>query len=219
MQHSWLKKLAFITASALSANAFAVGPGLYLGVMAGPSTNNASDQQLQVEGAPTSPPTTVLATPKSQQFGSRIMMGYMVNEYAGVEGGLTYFSTIRYDSGDVNTCSGANSSVRDFELLAKGVMPFRQVNAFGKAGVALAYQNNAGAFNPTSTSTCGESTYTTKFVPAFSLGVGYDLSQNWVADISANNIMYGGKVGTMTMYALGISYHFVDIYCGQFLCT
>jgi len=30
--------------------------------------------------------------------------------------------------------------------------------------------------------------------------------------------MAGGQVGNLTMYALGISYHFVDKYCGQFLC-
>lgn len=201
------------------ANTFAMGSGLYIGLMAGPATNGASNQQAQVLGPATTPPTTTLATPKSQQFGSRLMMGYMVSEYVGMEGGLTYFSSIDYDTGDVQTCSSTNARVRDFEFMGKGVFPFRQMSVYGKAGVAIAYQATSGAFNPDSKDVCGKSSYITKYVPAYSAGVGYDLTQNWVVDLSANTVSVGGKIGSMTTYALGIAYHFVDVYCGQFLCS
>ena len=50
-------------------------------------------------------------------------MGYKVNQYAGVEGGLTYFSGINYDTKGVQTCSGTNVRVRDFDILGKGDIP------------------------------------------------------------------------------------------------
>jgi len=219
MRNRSLKQMILMAIMAgIMLKASAVAPGFYMGVMLGPATNSASSQQAQVEGTSTTPPTTVTATPKSQQFGSRIYMGYMINRYAGFEGGATYFSGIRYDSGNVPTCSSANSRVRDLEAVVKGVLPLRQFDVFGKAGVAVAYQTNGGAFNPTPDMPCGRSTYFNKFVPTFSLGASYDWTQNWVTDFTIQQVMVGGKVGSMTMFAVGVAYHFVDVYCGQFLC-
>ena len=41
---------------ALAAPAYAVAPGLYMGLAAGPATNNGGTQQLQVQGSPTTTP-------------------------------------------------------------------------------------------------------------------------------------------------------------------
>lgn len=204
--------------SALFSQAFAVAPGFYMGVMGGPANNAASDQQAQVLGPVTTPPTTVTVTPKSQQFGSRLFMGYLVNPYAGFEWGVTYFSGIRYVSNGPPACGSTNARLRDMEFMGKAVLPVRQVSVFGKAGVAIAYQATGGALNPTTEDVCGDSTYLNKFVPAFGLGVGYDLTQNWVAELGLHSVQAGGKIGSMTIYALALSYHFVDTYCGQFLC-
>jgi hypothetical protein len=64
----------------------------------------------------------------------------------------------------------------------------------------------------------GSNTYASKIVPTFTIGAGYDFTQNWVMDFSAMTLLVGGNIKSVTMYALGLSYHFVDRYCGQFLC-
>lgn len=209
-----LRVMLFAAISGTISNVYAVDPGFYLGLMAGPATNDGSTTQAQVEGSA----ETTTATPKSSQFGSRIYMGYDINKYAGVEAGLTYFSTVKYDTKDVDVCSTPNASVRDFDAVAKAMLPLGKFSAFGKAGVAITYTNTSGALNPDLSKTCGENTYETGYRATYSLGVSYDLSQNWVADLSWTRVAVGGVINNMDLYAIGFSYHFVNIYCGQFLC-
>lgn len=65
---------------------------------------------------------------------------------------------------------------------------------------------------------CGDSTYITKFNPIFSIGASYDITQSWVVDFSYTKLMTSGPANSIEFMALGIAYHFVDVYCGQFLC-
>ena len=223
MKKRILKHTLTLTGLILATNAHAILPGFYMGLMFGPGNNNAAVAQAQTESSteiPPVPPFTVPAYPKAQQFGSRIFMGYKMNVYAGFEFGLTYFSGIRYDTHNVSTCGSVNSRVRDFDFVFRGSVPFYCAEIFGKAGAALAYQTNSGGLNPnlTKPGQCGQSSYLNKVVPTYSFGLAYELSQNWVADVSYNNVQVGGKIGAMTYYAFGLSYHFVDEYCGQFLC-
>jgi hypothetical protein len=39
-----------------------------------------------------------------------------------------------------------------------------------------------------------------------------------VSDISFTRVNGGGNIQTADMIAISFSYHFVDTYCGQFLC-
>lgn len=197
-----------------STNVCAVAPGFYMGIMGGPSTNTGSTVDAQVQGLPITTP----ATPRSQQFGTRLFMGNMINSYVGVEGGLSLYSKIKYDTKGVPTCGGTTSRVRDFDVVVKGAYPIYMFDIFGKAGVALAYQTNSGALNPNFGKSCGDSTNETKFRPTVSIGASYDFNQNWVADLSWNRTMVGGIVKNIDLFAIGIAYHFVDVYCGQFLC-
>lgn len=206
---------------------FGVAPGFYLGVMAGYATNNGDDQQATILNDPNF--KTTLATPRKKQFGSRLFLGYKMNYIASIELGVTYFSKIDYDTKGVQTCTGASNRIRDIELLGKAEVGFLQFNLFGKAGVAVVYQTPSGAFNPPqpvpgsnppyiAPGTCGKSEYTTKWAPVVSVGVSYTLNQTWVFDVSATRIQTGGIAKSVDFYALGLSYHFVDVYCGQFLC-
>jgi len=207
--------------SSLSMAAFATAKGMYMGMMVGPATNSAANQQAQIEQIPpTVPPTTTLAKPRSKQFGSRVFIGYQINPYAGFEGGFTFFSTIHYDTKGVQTCSSPNTRVRDIDIVAKGILPFREVfDVYVKGGVAASYLTSSGAFNPSTTHPdCGRNTYNNKFSPTFSFGASYYVNQNWVLDASYNALLVGGQAGTMSMFGVGFSYHFVDQYCGQFLC-
>ena len=55
-----VKRLALVgVASSLIMNAYAVAPGLYMGLMTGPATNSASDQPAQLKNSA----ATTLVTP------------------------------------------------------------------------------------------------------------------------------------------------------------
>lgn len=209
---------ALVCASLLTSNAFAVLPGFYMGLMLGPANNNGNPVQAQVISTP---PSTVEATPKSQQFGTRLYMGYKASQNWGGEGGFTEYSGIKYDAGDANTCSSPTVRIRDFDIVVRGSYTFANTGfeAFAKAGPAFTYMSTSGCLNPQLNQECGKTTYTTQVKPTASVGVSYDMTQNWVIDASWNRLFAGAPISSMDMYALGISYHFVDTYCGQFLCA
>ena len=220
MKKGILAKSALMILSSLYVmNAYAVAPGFYMGIMGGPATNSGGDIPVQTA---VPPPTVVTGKPKSTQFGSRIYIGYKINEYAGIEHGIAYYSGVKYNTGDVQPCSSAKARVRDLDLNAKGTYSFNSLfDVFGKAGVALAYQTTSGALNPNlgPTGQCGVSQYVTQFKPTISIGASYTMTQNIVIDGTWNRLMMGGTLGNVDMFALGFSYHFVDVYCGQFLCS
>jgi hypothetical protein len=213
MQRQILRTMNAAALFFISMNVYAIEPGFYVGLMGGAARNNGSNQTVQVQTT-----QTTTASPNSNQFGSRLYMGYKMNPFAAVEAGLTYFSTINYDTKGVTTCSNAAVRVRDFDFVGKGSYTFHGFELFGKAGAAIVYQTSSGTLNPVPSQPCGQTNYITSIRPTFGLGVGYDLSQTWVTDLSWTRVEVGGFAGSMDLFAIGISYHFVDIYCGQFLC-
>lgn len=201
---------------AVSEGAYATGPGLYLGLMMGPARNNALVRQAQLEGVP----ATVPVYPKNSQFGARLLMGYQFGRYAAVEGGFNYLSNLRYDTKGFVTCSDPSIRLRSFDLSGKGIFPIGEsFNVFGRLGVGMTYLSTTGSLNPNLAGTCGASTRDRAFKPIFGVGAGYDITSNWVADLSLTRFAFGGAVRNITMVGVGISYHFTDRYCGQFLCT
>lgn len=128
-----------------------------------------------------------------------------------------------------------------FDFVGKGslAIPRLGIGVFGKAGVAIVKVGYAGTFtNIYNPSLSGQTTIllpdgsstvvpggfinstktTTYFKPTAAVGLSYDLSQNWVVDFTLSRIFGGGGMQNADLYSLGISYHFVDKYCGQFLC-
>lgn len=210
-----LSGLTLAAASMLSMNAYAVAEGFYMGAMFGPSTNGASETVAQTRSG--TPPTTRV-TPKSTQFGSRLYLGNKFNQYASMEFGIAFFSRIKYDTKNVDTCNSPQIRTYDIDLLAKGEMQLGSFSIFGKVGPALVSMNESGSLSPDLSKSCGETKRTINVKPELGIGVGYDLNQNWVVDLSAQRLFVGGNASSIDMYALGISYHFVDQYCGQFLC-
>jgi opacity protein-like surface antigen len=216
-------------ASVIAINAHAVGNGFYMGLMMGPATNNGGIVQAQVFNPNLMPGQNIPltpASPKSSQFGSSVYMGYQFSTYAAFEGGFTYYSSVHYDTKGVQTCSGTDARVRDIHLLGKGIFPLgNYFDVFGKAGVAVTYTTTSGSFNPEfgvapdgKLITCGKNTHNNKFSPAYGVGASYNINQSWVTDASWTRTQVGGVLNSVDLYALGISYHFVDRYCGQFLC-
>lgn len=125
---------------------------------------------------------------------------------------LLFYSPIQYTS-NLEPENELRSRVRDIDVMGKGILPFGPFNAFVKAGVAATYITLAGGFNSD-----GKNKYEAKARPVFGLGAAYDLSQNWVVDVTWTRLMAGGQVKNLDALMLGFSYHFVDKYCGQFLC-
>lgn len=238
MQKRKLSRAVLAVACSLcAANAMAIAPGLYLGLMMGPGSNDGSQQPMQVLPAPTAALPNALtwpSNPKSTQFGSRIFMGYKFNTYAGFEWGFSYFSGISYKlqspSPGMTPAAGTTARVRSIDLLGKLDYSYNDtIGIFGKLGVAAIYSTTPGALNitnyPTNTpagqpiKNTGSNTYRTKLSPTFSIGASYDFNQSWQMDFSWTRLFIGSSISTMNLYALGLSYHFVDVYCGQFLCA
>lgn len=232
--------LASVIMVSMTGGAYAIAPGLYLGLMAGPATNGAESQNVQVLPYPTAgnpDPVVSIANPRSSQFGSRFFMGYKFNHYAGFEMGFSYFSGVNYSLVDssLQAAAGTTARVRGIDLLGKLDYTFQNtMGVFGGAGVVASYVTTPGGLNPTGYSSvpapipqnpanmrvtnAGSNTYTTKLSPAFTVGATYDLNQSWVLSLSWLRYLVGGNVSNMDLYGLGLSYHFTDKYCGQFLC-
>ena len=204
-----VKPLAMALIAVLSFPAYAVGPGFYMGFMGGPATNGASEQQVEVINSSTGTLTTTTASPRSTQFGARGFLGYTFVKYAGIETGVSYYSLVNYST-KVPTSTSVKAGLIDWDVVGVGIFPIYTFSIYGKAGAAVVYEGASGTLRTTK--------YTTTVKPTASLGVSYDLSQNWVMDLSWNRVMAGSVIKNMTMYAVGISYHFVDKFCGQFLC-
>ncbi|HTM64340.1 MAG TPA: outer membrane beta-barrel protein [Gammaproteobacteria bacterium] len=193
-------------------------------------------------------PNTAAASPKSTQFGTRIYIGYKFNQYGSFEGGFTYFSGISYNivqdpslatpgsSFPLQAAAGTTARLRDIDFVGKLDYSYSDtIGIYAKAGVAAVYTTTPGALQPTASRwvpaptrsnpygtkliSTGSNKYSSKLTPTFSVGVTYDINPNWQTDISWTRIMVGSAVKNMNYFAIGLSYHFVDLYCGQFLCA
>jgi opacity protein-like surface antigen len=198
--------------------AYAVAPGFYIGLMTGPAGNTSGSEQVLAQDL-----TTILtANPQSRQYGTRFLLGYKINRYAGIESGIfTFFSSVNYNTPDnTKACGGLSTRTRMFDVVAKGMLPLGDYfDVFGKAGAAVTYISTSGGLRSSVDNGCGKSNHDIKIRPALAVGASYNLSQSWVVDLSWTRFMVGGIINSMNLYALGISYHFVDQYCGQFLCN
>jgi hypothetical protein len=177
---------------------------------------------------------TTQANPKSTQFATRIFLGNQFNQFAGFELGGTFFSTIQYDTRGVAIYGGADQRVRGLDLVMKGILPLATFSLYGKAGVAATYITTGPTFDPVfqpstystkapkynqnNAKIVVQTTYKHKLSPTFSVGASYDINQSWLIEGSYNVVVVGNNIGKASFAALGISYHFTDKYCGQFLC-
>ncbi len=211
-----LKMVKWVSAVAMMAGfanaAYATGEGFYFGTMLG--VTNLHGQQ-QTGTIPTTPPTVVTLKPDSSGVGIRLFLGGNFNKYFGMEGGFTYFSSGKYKTTVVT--NNIRTRAGSVDLLGKGMLPIAEsgFGIFGKAGLAYVNTSTTGSIGGFSISRQRNSTVR----PELAIGASYDITQRWVADLSYTTILYNSTyVKNPSFTALGISYHFVDEYCGQFLC-
>lgn len=208
-------KLSFasviLTASQL---ACATGAGLYLGAQGGQT--NTHNQTLEVQTGTT--PAYVSTTPENTGYGGRVYGGVGINEYAAVEFGFTHYAPSTYKPSISTLCGDPQIRENAVDLVGKGSLPFDNFAVFAKAGVAYLMTSSSGSLTSQTISACGGSSSNNSARPTYGFGASYDLTPSWVADVSYSRVSGGGGVESADLIALGISYHFVDKYCGQFLC-
>lgn len=204
-----LKLIGIITTLwSLAATASATGAGFYLGGALGETNTNNRVRTVQ-----TTPPVTV--DPSNTGLGARIFGGYAVNQYAAFEGGFTRYSPSTYNVSSSLLPESPTIRENGVDLVARGSYPIYDFSVFGKAGIAFIRESLAGSLNTNPGQTNGTSTY---IRPIGGIGVGYDFSANWVGELSYTRVFKGGNFQNADFISLGVSYHFVDKYCGQFLC-
>lgn len=216
-------KIRFLSTVALAAGlitaAHAVGPGFYLGVQGG--MTNTHNLPITVP-TNTTPAQTATVNPSNTGAGGRLFLGNNINPYFALEGGYTYYakSTYSLPSSAAVTCSNSGVKQSALDFVGKGMFPVSSFNLYAKAGMALVYQSLTGSCtgNPSNGSSGNISSTQTTGRPVVGVGMSYDLNQNWVADLSFTRVLSGSKIQNADLAALGISYHFTDKYCGQFLC-
>jgi opacity protein-like surface antigen len=224
MKKNTLAQQIFFTTclSAVTLQANAVGNGPYLGAMMGLTRIGSGTVQAQVDNA-TSATNTTPVNPKSQQFNTRFYVGNQFSPYAAFEVGALLTAPVKYDSkSGVDTCDNAQVQFGAVDIDGKFILPLQDFEAYAKGGVAFVHYTTPGCFSPAYDPahgvTCGEKEDTNKAALVLGIGASYAISQNWVADASLSRMQVGGVLKSVDIMALGVSYHFVDVYCGQFLC-
>jgi opacity protein-like surface antigen len=205
----------------LSSMAYATGEGFYLGAGAGPTKVHAKSQTFTTNNVP---PTMITISPSTSGIGERLFLGVQFNTYAAIEAGFAHYGTATYKIPDGENVACNNPSIRQnsFDIEGKGIYPFSNsgFDVYAKAGMAVVYAGSSGSLesnggtNPCSTGTSSKASAR----PLFGIGASYDLTPQWVAALEYTRYNGGGNVNTADFVALQISYHWVDKYCGQFLC-
>lgn len=199
--------------TSIASLSYATTEGAYLGFLAGLSNTNNKTQNVQLG---TTPETSAPVDPSNTGLAGGFILGYALNPYSAFEFGYTHYANTTYakpDGSQLDHDSVVNTNSIDIAM--KGSFPFKSVGVFGKLGLAYLSASSSGSLAPLGSSSVSDNN---ALRPMYALGVGYELTQNWVVDFSYTITTGGGGVQETDLMALEVSYHFVDLMCGQFLC-
>ncbi len=240
-----IKKITFPVVGILFAfavKAYATGEGFYIGVQAGETNTHNQARSLQIlqiqNGIPNPDGSitldTITVNASNTGPGGRLFLGYNINTYFAMEGGFTHYHASTYKVGSPypplitgNPVGDPGIQENGFDLVGKGILPIGNFGFFGKAGVAIIRTSLAGTLTQSVTNinvlkltlTYLNPNGTTNYVrPTAAIGASYDITPNLVGELTVSRVFSNGEFKNADLYSLGISYHFVDKYCGQFLC-
>lgn len=198
--------------------------GIYFGGQLGQVRMQSSSQAANSVNDFTGAITPITVSPKKNTgMAGRLFLGYQISKYAAMEAGYAIFSSMDFkpDTSFLVTPS-VSSSVMD--IAGKAIYPIQdQFDVYAKFGAAYTMVK-ASNFNPAVTVSPGaisirsSSERESKFRPEIGIGATYYFNPNWSMDVSATRIMAKSYVKNLDLFAVGITYHLVDHYCGQFLC-
>ena len=131
-------------------------------------------------------------TNNKTSFAGRVYIGYLFNQYVGAELAYSGFakSNVTFNQG-----ISRNIQRNAVDLLVKGIAPINEVNLFAKAGIA--YVGDAGS---------DKKNY---LLPAFGVGIGYDINQNVALDVSWLRYQHvKNTIASSDLFSLGVNYSF-----------
>jgi hypothetical protein len=224
-----INKIKFMSISVITlglvTTANAVSTGWYAGGQLG--ATNTHNQTRTVYTTSGTPPT-LSVKPSNTGMGERVFGGYNFNPYAAFEFGYTHYGASTYSvPASAGICNDPAIRTSGFDMEGKGILPAFDSGfaLFGKAGFSLMRVSMSGSLSPNNSMVTGCSSSggnnggtTMSARPLVGIGTSYDLSQNWVTELSWTHVLSGGGVKAADFVAIGIAYHWVDKYCGQFLC-
>jgi hypothetical protein len=199
-----IKLFGMIVVACFSSVVYAVGSGGYFGANVGMAS---------LEGKQ---PTTGESKTGSG-FAGGVLFGANVNNYGGFELGINHYPNVKNEVIDV--CNDTEVQTNALNILGKGMIPFASsgITLIGKGGIAGIRTTGPGDFRP-STGKCSTQSRT-DVKPTLAIGASYDLTQTWVAELSYSRIFINNDfLKSANMFAVSLTYHWVDVYCGQFLC-
>ena len=209
-----------ILACGVATTALATSEGMYFGVNAGMSKLNNKTRTITINPGG----TQAIVSPNNTGFGGGFFFGYQTNDYFGMEMAYTYYTPSTYTTSNLpanGLCSNPTIKQSVISINGKGTFPIGTsgFGVFGKGGLGIVYQSLSGSLVST-TGICGGNgkRTNTSARPMYGIGVSYDFSQNWVADLTYSHITSGGSTPAADLVSLGASYHIVNKRCGQFLC-
>lgn len=148
---------------------------------------------------------------KNDGLAGRIAAGYQFTPYIAAELGYTKFSDVKVDNITVEGVNIGNARLEQqaIDLVAKGILPINNgFNAFGTLGVASLYAKGHGMDSTEGTFGNGS---TSRIMPTFGLGLGYDITPNLPITASWQRIQRIGDssgLRTTDFFAVGLEYHF-----------
>lgn len=168
--------------------------------------------QYQVFNAVNIKPKTATGT------GERLFMGMRFNPYGAFEIGYTHYAPITFQRPAGTNVPQSNPAIRANVVDLDGVFiyPLSKFAIFGKVGMGVIRLSQSGSLLSPTKSGAGGTQVNVK--PLVGAGVSYDLTQQWVLDFTYTRLVGGGTITGVTFAGVGISYHFADKLCGQFLC-
>ena len=179
--------------------------GFYMGLGVGMSKMDAPAMTINNQSA----------TPDRNGMGGRVFMGGQFNRRGAFEMGYTHYAPATYN---VKSSSGNTPELRisAIDFTFRGIFPVGETGIafFGMPGLALASATGSGSLSPTG----GHGPNSTSLRPKVGVGVSYELSQSWLAELAFQRMFGSGLVRSSSLLALSFSYHIVDLKCGQFLC-
>jgi opacity protein-like surface antigen len=235
-----IKKIAVfslpIIMAAMTNAAYATAAGGYIGFTVGESNTHNKTQNVQTgvsQVAPTTssdpttttPPAAVPVDPENTGMAGGFIIGYAFNPYAAFEFGYTHYASSTYNKPAGSQLQHDSTiNLNTIDIAMKGSVPFKIVSIFGKLGLIEASASSSGSLQGVSVEpsgkvvTSGRQPSNNVLRPMYAVGVSYDITQNWVADLTYTTFTGSSGIQGADLLALGVSYHFVDLMCGQFLC-
>ncbi len=199
----------FVVATAISTSSVAMnlGMGPYLGIQLGETSNHYSLTQLGLTAA----------TVHYQGFSGRAFVGYQFNPYLGLESGYLRAAPAR-----VKTINGTPNAGtikdNDIDLLLVGSLNFH--NGFymnGKFGAGYHQAKPSQQIRLASLSDYAHASVA-HYRPVVGAGAGYALTERLGLEASYTQVFHHRVMAKVTLWALGLTYHFNDFYCPPCQC-